>query len=65
MAQLEKSPAAHLAAELADTWQRFQNQAANQMSETIQAIQSTSTEIWPWISKVAETAGKTLHAVYR
>jgi len=63
--QLVNSPAAGLAAELAATWQRFQGHTADRMNETFEAIQSASKQIRPWISKVADSVGKTIDTVYR
>lgn len=62
---LANSPAARLAAELADTWQRFQSHTADRMTEAIQSIQSASKQIWPWISTVADSVGKTIGTIYR
>jgi hypothetical protein len=59
---LANSPTARLAAELANTWQRFRSHSADRMSET---IQSASTQIGPWISTVADSVGKTISAIYR
>ncbi|HJQ46910.1 MAG TPA: hypothetical protein VJ870_11395 [Amycolatopsis sp.] len=65
LGQWANSPAARLAAELADTWQRFQDHTAVRLSETIQSIHSASRQVWPWVSKAAESVGKTISAIYR
>lgn len=63
--QLANSPAARLAAELSDTWRRIQSHTTDRINDTFQAVQSINKQIGPWITKVANTVGKTIEAVYR